>query len=136
MIIIIFCKDTHFILNTVTTNSKRRFIRKFVGYLGFIFFNYFLLINASSTQEHTLGRDIIHYVRTFRKKRIFIDVQIFIRPSVACGHNELCPYNGCIQFAINFKNNVIPSKKFADEPKRPHFALQKATFQALKGGLS
>ena len=59
-------------------------------------------------KEHRPCRDIISLTLTFgslcphvSKKRIFIDVRIFIRPSVACGHNKLCPYFGCIQFALN-----------------------------------
>ena len=40
-----------------------------------------------------------------------------------CGHNKLCPYKGCVQLAFNFKNKVMPSNRFSDEPQVTAFRL-------------
>ena len=67
-------------------------------------------------KEHRLCRDIIYYVRTFRKKRILSMCRYLYAPPWRAGIINYAPTLGVFSLCIIVKNKVILSNGFADEP--------------------
>ena len=83
-------------------------------------------------KERRPCRDIIHYVRTFRRN-VFSSMfkYLYAPPWRACIINY-APTRGVFSLRLIVKNKVILSKRFADEPELLVFCVVKGNLSARK----
>ena len=85
-----------------------RFIRKSFGSHNFVF-EIKNKLNTPFVGHNSLCPHVS--IETY-----YADIQMFIRPFVAFGHNKLCPCKGGVLFNVYMFANLFPSNRFADEP--------------------